>query len=161
MTVRVEQIKLRAATPADDAFLLSVYASTRADELKKVPWSAEQKEAFVKMQFAAQKSYYAAAYPQANHDLICLDKTAIGRIYMDRGPEVFHILDVTVLPEYRNQGVGSTLLGRLLAEAGQSGKAVTIHVETFNPSLQLFERLGFQKTEQKDFHLLMKWHAKA
>jgi ribosomal protein S18 acetylase RimI-like enzyme len=160
MTVRAEQIKLRAATPADDDFVLSAYASTRADELQRVPWTAEQKEAFVKMQFAAQKSYYAAAYPQASHDLICVDETAAGRIYLDRGPNGFHILDITVLPQYRNQGIGSALLGRLLAEASQSGKAVTIYVESFNPSVRLFERLGFQKAEQKEFQLLMKWQAK-
>ncbi|HEY7402091.1 MAG TPA: GNAT family N-acetyltransferase [Candidatus Angelobacter sp.] len=159
MKVQAEQIGLRPATPADDEFLLSVYASTRADEMQRVPWNAEQKEAFVRMQFAAQKSHYAAAFPQASHDVICVDKTAVGRIYLDRDPDVFHILDVTVLPQYRNQGIGSTLLGRLLAEAGQSGKAVTIYVETFNPSVRLFERLGFQKIEEKDFQLLMKWQA--
>ncbi len=160
MTVHAEQIKLRAAKPADDDFLLSVYASTRADEMERVPWTSEQKEAFVKMQFAAQKSHYAAAFPQASHDLIYVDETAVGRIYLDRGPELFHILDVTVLPQYRNQGIGSTLLGRLLAEAGQSDKAVTIYVESFNPSVRLFERLGFQKAEEKGFQLLMKWQAK-
>jgi ribosomal protein S18 acetylase RimI-like enzyme len=159
MTLRAEQIRLRHVVPADDSFILSIYSSTRADELQQVPWTAEQKEAFVKMQFAAQKEHYAASYPQASHDVICVDETAVGRIYLDRGPKNFHILDITVLPEHRNQGAGSLLLRRLLEEAGQSGKAVTIYVETFNPSVRLFERLGFQKAQEKDFLLLMKWQA--
>jgi ribosomal protein S18 acetylase RimI-like enzyme len=159
MTLRAEQIRLRPVAPADDSFILSIYSSTRADELQQVPWTAEQKEAFVKMQFAAQKEHYAASYPQASHDVICVDETAVGRIYLDRGPKNFHILDITVLPEHRNQGAGSLLLRRLLEEAGQSGKAVTIYVETFNPSVRLFERLGFQKAQEKDFLLLMKWQA--
>jgi ribosomal protein S18 acetylase RimI-like enzyme len=159
MTLRADQIRLRPVVPADDSFILSVYSSTRADELQQVPWTVEQKEAFVKMQFAAQKEHYAASYPQASHDVICVDETAVGRIYLDRGPKNFHILDITVLPEHRNQGAGSLLLRRLLEEAGQSGKAVTIYVETFNPSVRLFERLGFQKAQEKDFLLLMKWQA--
>lgn len=160
MTVRAEQIKLRPATPADDDFILLVYASTRADEMRQVPWTAEQKEAFVRMQFAAQKSHYAAAYPQASHDLICVDEAAVGRIYLNRGPEIFHILDITVLPQHRNLGIGSVLLGRLLEEAGESGKAVTIYVESFSPAVRLFERLGFQKDQQQDYLFLMKWQAK-
>lgn len=156
MTVRAEQIRLRAVTPADDNFILSLYASTRADELQQVPWNAEQKEAFVKMQFASQKQHYGASYPQASHDLICVNETEVGRIYLDRGEDKFHILDVTILPQYRNQGIGGVLLRRLLDEAGQSGKAVTIYVETFNPSLRFFERLGFQKDQEIGFQLLLK-----
>jgi len=157
--IRPEQITLRPATAADDDFLLSVYSSTRAEELNRVPWTAEQKEAFVKMQFAAQKQHYAATFPQASHDIIYLDETAAGRIYLDRGDSAFHILDITVLPQYRNQGIGSLLLRRLIDEAGKSVKPATIYIESFNPSLRLFERLGFQKDQEKDFQFLMKWQA--
>jgi ribosomal protein S18 acetylase RimI-like enzyme len=112
------------------------------------------------MQFTAQKEHYAAVYPQARHDVICVNETPVGRIYLDRSAVGFHILDITVLPEYRNQGIGSEMLRRLLAEAGQNGKAVTIYVEIFNPSVRLFERLGFQRDEEKGFQLRMKWRAK-
>jgi len=157
--IRPEQITLRPVTAADDAFLLSVYSSTRAQEMNRVPWTAEQKEAFVKMQFAAQKQHYAVTCPQASHDIIYLDETAVGRIYLDRSSKAFHILDITVLPQHRNQGIGSLLLRRLLDEAGKSGKPATIYIESFNPSLRLFERLGFQKDQEKDFQFLMKWQA--
>jgi len=154
-----EQIKLRPVTAADEAFLLSVYASTRAEEMRQVPWSAEQKEMFVRMQYTAQKQHYAAVYPQASHDIIYMDETAVGRIYVDRDAERLNILDITVLPEYRGRGTGETLLRRLMQEAGASGKAVTIYVESFNPSLRLFERLGFQKEREEGFQFLMKWQA--
>src|ERR1051325_8835948 len=154
-----EQIKLRPVTTADDAFLLSVYASTRAEEMRQVPWSTEQKEMFLRMQYTAQKQHYAAMYPQASHDLIYVDETAVGRIYVDRDAESVTILDITVLPEYRRRGTGEALLRRLMEEAGASGKAVTIYVESFNPSLRLFERLGFRKEREEGFHFVMKWQA--
>ena len=59
------RITLRPVAVADDAFLYSVYASTRAEEMTRVPWTPEQKEAFLRMQFTAQKQHYAAEFPHA------------------------------------------------------------------------------------------------
>jgi ribosomal protein S18 acetylase RimI-like enzyme len=154
---REQQITLRPVSVEDDDFLLAVYASTRAQEMSLVPWSVEQKEAFVRAQYEAQKKHYAMEFPHAQHDIIYVDGTPVGRSYIDRREDALHILDVTVLPQYRNRGAGSLLLRRLLDEAGKLGKPVTIYVESFNPSLRLFERLGFRKDHEKGFHQLMKW----
>jgi len=151
------QITLRPATEADDDFIFNCYASTREQELAQVPWTAEQKESFVRMQYAAQKNHYAAEAPEASHNIIYVDATPVGRIFLDRRRDALHVLDITVLPQHRNQGTGSLLLRRLLDEANSLGKPVTIYVESFNPSLRLFERLGFRKDHEKGFHLLMKW----
>ena len=152
-----DQITLRPVTAADDGFILALYAGTRAQEMAQVPWSAEQKEAFVRMQHAAQKAHYAAESPLASHDIIYVGQTPVGRIYLDCREDALHILDITVLAQHRGQGTGSALLRRLLEEAAKSEKPVTIYVESFNPSLRLFERLGFRKEQEKGFHLLMKW----
>jgi ribosomal protein S18 acetylase RimI-like enzyme len=152
-----EQITLRAALAVDDDFIFTCYASTRAQEMAQVPWSPEQKQAFVRMQYLAQKQHYAAESALASHDIIHVNETPVGRIYVDRREDALHILDVTVLPQHRNQGTGSAVLRRLLDEAGNAGKPVTIYVENFNPSLRLFERLGFRKDHEKGFHLLMEW----
>ncbi|HEX4602658.1 MAG TPA: GNAT family N-acetyltransferase [Candidatus Angelobacter sp.] len=152
-----EQVSLRPVADSDDEFILAVYASTRAQEMAQVPWSAEQKEAFVRMQYAGQQQHYAAEFPHASHDIIYVDQLPVGRVYVDRGQDVLHILDITVLPQHRGQGAGSLVLRRLLHEAGELGKPVTIYVESFNPSLRFFDRLGFQKDQEKGFHLLLKW----
>lgn len=153
------EIRLRPAMAADDEFLLSVYASTRAEEMAHVPWAAEQKNAFVQMQFTAQKRHYAAEHPRAGHDIIYLNGIPVGRIYLDRSGQEFHILDITVLPEHRNQGVGSYVLQYAMGEAANSGKPVTIYVENYNPSLRLFTRLGFERAAEQGFHLLLKWES--
>jgi ribosomal protein S18 acetylase RimI-like enzyme len=67
------------------------------------------------------------------------------------------ILDITVLPEYRNRGIGTSLLRDLLDEASHPGKRVRIHVETFNPSLRLLERLGFKSIAEEGINFLMEW----
>src|SRR5690348_4470042 len=105
-----KKITLRPVTEMYEEFLFSVYASSRAEELARVPWNAEQKDAFLRMQFAAQNQHYRAQYPQANHDIILADGVAVGRIYLNRGQDDFHILDITILPEHRNAGTGSRVL---------------------------------------------------
>jgi ribosomal protein S18 acetylase RimI-like enzyme len=102
-----------------------------------------------------QKNHYAAQHPKATHEIISIEGSAAGRLYLDRNGEKFHILDITLLPEYRNRGAGSFLLGQIMAEAKEAGKPVSIYVEIFNPSLRLFQRLGFTAIQQEGFHLLL------
>jgi ribosomal protein S18 acetylase RimI-like enzyme len=149
------KVTLRPVQESDDDFLLKVYGSTREQELAQVPWTAEQKQQFVRMQWEAQKSHYVAQHPNATHEIICLEGDAAGRLYLDRTGDKFHILDITLLPEHRNRGAGSFLLGQIMAKAKEAGKPVSIYVETFNPSLRLFQRLGFTAIQQEGFHLLL------
>ena len=151
------KITLRPVQGSDNEFLLRVYGSTREQEMAQVPWTSEQKQQFVRMQWQAQASHYAAQHPRASHEIINLEGTAAGRLYLDRSGEKFHILDITLLPEHRNRGAGSFLLGQIIAQAKEAGKPVTIYVETFNPSLRLFQRLGFTPIQQEGFHLLLQW----
>ena len=152
-------VTLRPVVAEDESFLYRAYASTRADEMALVPWNEAQREAFLKMQFTAQQQDYRARHPAATHDIILLNSIPVGRIFVDRRDQAIHILDITVLPEHRNKGAGTTLLKRLMSEAADSGKSVTIYVESFNPSCQLFERLGFLKIADEGVNYLMEWRA--
>lgn len=154
-------ITLRAALPEDEPFLLEVYASTRAQEMALVPWDDNQRKSFLTMQFAAQHSYYKAQYPDASYSLICREEVPLGRFYVLRNEEDIRILDLTLLPDYRNGGIGTALLQNLLEEAAQSGKRVQIYVETYNPSLRLFERLGFKNIAEEGINFLMEWRPAA
>lgn len=158
MSSQVPDITLRPVGPDDHEFLVEVYGSTRAAELALVPWTSEQQQAFIRSQFAAQQDHYAQKYPAASHDIIVSDNRQVGRLYVARLDHEIRIVDITVLPGERNAGIGSHLIRQLLAEAERTGRAVRIYVEEFNPSLHLFERLGFSPTEQQGFHLLMQWN---
>jgi ribosomal protein S18 acetylase RimI-like enzyme len=152
-------VTVRAVAAGDEAFLLKVYASVRADELARVPWSEAQREAFVKMQFDAQQLHYQTHNPEAAHNIILLNERPVGRLYVARRKGEVRILDITVLPEYRDQGIGTPLIKELMKEAAQTDKPLNIYVESFNPSRCLFERLGFVKTEEDGVNWLMEWHA--
>ena len=151
----LSNITLRPVGADDYDFLVEVYGSTRAEELALVPWTTEQQQAFVRSQFAAQQDHYAKKYPTASHDIILSDNRPVGRLYVARLDQEIRIIDITLLPAERNAGIGGCLINQLLDEANGSGKITRIYVEEFNPSLRLFERLGFSRTEQHGIHLLM------
>ena len=158
MSSQVPDITLRPVGPCDHEFLVEVYGSTRAEELALVPWTSDQQQAFIQSQFAAQQDHYAQKYPAASHDIIVSDNRQVGRLYVARLDHEIRIVDITLLPAERNAGIGTYLLQQLLDEASRTGKMTRIYVEEFNPSLRLFERLGFSQTEQQGIHLLMQWN---
>jgi GNAT superfamily N-acetyltransferase len=141
-------VTLRRAQPADQSFLLSVYASTRLDEMALVPWSVEQKSAFVQMQFRAQAQSYLNQYPGAQYYIIEQGGQPIGRMIVDRSAQAILLMDITLLPVYRGRGLGTALICQLLDEADGSGREVRLHVEDFNRAMRLYLRLGFVKTGQ-------------
>jgi predicted GNAT family acetyltransferase len=67
-------------------------------------------------------------------------------------------MDITLLPEFRNNGSGTTLIKDLMNEAAASRRPLRIYVENFNPSLRLFNRLGFKNVDEQGMHLLMEWN---
>jgi RimJ/RimL family protein N-acetyltransferase len=150
-------ISFRPAGPDDEAFLLKLYASTRSDELAAVPWTEDQREAFLKMQLAAQQQHYQGRYPNAEHRIILSDDRAVGRLYVARLDQEIRIVDIALLAEERGRGIGSRIIKDLMDEAMRVGKPLRVYVESFNPSLRLFERLGFSKVGEQDFYLLMAW----
>ena len=126
-----------------------------------VPWTAEQKAAFFRMQFTAQHTDYQRNYAGAAFDIIERGGVALGRLYVDRRERAIHILDIALLPEHRGAGIGTRLLRGLQEEVRGAGQALGIHVEKFNPALRLYERLGFRAIEDKGVHLLMEWRSGA
>ena len=149
---------LRPAGSGDAELLYRIYASTREDELAVVPWQAAQKEAFLRMQFAAQDRYYHATFPAASYDLIVSGEEVLGRLYVDRGEPAWLVLDIALLPEHRGRGIGARLLSDVLAEARAAAKPVQIHVERFNPAQRLYDRLGFRQIADEGVYLRLEWN---
>lgn len=150
-------ILLRPVDPEDSAFLFSVYASTRADEMALVAWSPAQKDAFLRSQYAAQDRFYRENYPGAVFQIILLDEKPAGRLYIHRRADEIRIMDIALLPGFRGHGTGTRLLQQVIDEGRARNLPVTIHVERFNPALRWYERLGFHLAEDKGVYLFLKW----
>ncbi len=153
-------VRLRPEIERDTPFLVTLYRSTREEELAVTGWSDDVMSAFIKMQFDAQRSHYRNHYKNAEFSVIEVDRAPVGRLYIARWSTEIRIIDIALLPEYRGLGIGSQLLLRVCAEGEATGKPVTIHVEKFNPALRLYRRLGFDTVEDKGVYLLLRWSPK-
>ncbi len=92
------------------------------------------------------------------HSIILDDGHLIGRIYIAREEEEIRLVDLTILPPYRNRGVGTTLLKQLQAEAESTAKALIHQNVNFNyGALPLYKRLGFEIVDAHRLHYLMAW----
>ena len=120
-------------------------------------WSEGEKQAFLAQQFQAQSTFYAAQFPDASFDIVELDGEAVGRLYVDRREDEVRLIDIALVPECRDRGLGSELMAEILAEGELKGLLVRIHVEQNNPAMRLYRRLGFEKIEEQGVYWLMEW----
>jgi len=76
-------------------------------------------------------------------------------------------LAIAVLPEYRDNGIGTTLLKQVLRSAEGLFPAVCLSVRSDNPVVRLYQRLGFVKVESNEaenrvggnsFNMIHKFH---
>lgn len=153
-------ITLRPVAAADGAFILEVYASSRADELAVVPWSEDDKRHFVESQSRAQATDYERRFPASDHCVVVVDDVPVGRMWVGRSDDEIRLLDVTILPEHRGRGIGRVLVERLIEEAGASGAPLRHMVLKSNAdALRFYERLGFEVVEGSEMYVLMEWTA--
>lgn len=141
----------------DKPFLTELYISTRWEELQPVPWADEEKLNFLRWQFDAQHTHYTQYFPNARFDLILYKNRPIGRLYIDQREDEIRIVDIALLPQYRNQGIGARLIKDVMTDATKHGLAVRIHVEHNNPAMHLYDRLGFKKINEEGIYWLMEW----
>jgi len=151
-------VELRPVSASDDEFLLSLYASTREDELAQAEWAEGQKEMFLRWQFDLQRREYEARFPDAAYSVILVDQQPAGRIWVGTDDEQIRLLDIALLPEFQNRGVGTALLQRLKTEAANRGKALRHMVFVLNNNAERFyERLGFKLIEDFGAYKHMEW----
>ena len=149
---------MRPIVESDHAFLRALYAEVRAEELAPVPWPAQAKLDFLAEQFDLQHRHYVANYPGADLLLIESDSIPIGRIYVYRTPAEIRLMDIALVADWRNRGIGTGLLRELMAEARSSGSSITLHVEPNNPAQRMYERLGFTLIEHRGVYDFLGWN---
>jgi len=151
-------VSLRPVTAGDTEFLISVYGGTRAQELAQVQWEEGQKDAFIRWQFEMQQKEYQARFPDARYDVILVDGVPAGRIWVGIDDKQIRLLDIAVMAQFQNRGVGTILLRRLMDEATEANKPLRHMVFVLNDNAHRFyERLGFTVIEDLGGYKHMEW----
>jgi ribosomal protein S18 acetylase RimI-like enzyme len=142
----------RAATADDDAFLFELFKAVRLPEFAQAPLDQAQLDLLIGIQFTGQQQSYAAQYP-GGHDIVLLEGKPIGRIWLYRAAAEHHLVDISMLPEFRNRGIGAALVAEVIATARTAGVRLTCSVAVTNAgSLRFHQRLGFQIVGQDEVY---------
>ena len=129
------KIAFRPVRDEDRAFLLALYAETRAAEFQGGLWPEADRDRFLTGQFDAQARHYRAAFPGASHTVVQCGAVDIGRLTADRQDDCLRIIDFIIAAAWRGQGIGSDILRALMHEA-QGGKVPVRLLDDFQGILQ-------------------------
>ncbi|MNK27227.1 Acetyltransferase (GNAT) family protein [compost metagenome] len=151
----------RALRGDDLPWLLPLYASTREEELRSVPWPDAAKRQFLSQQFVAQHQHYLAHHPRAHYLAILREGQPVGRFYVDEDGEEDLIVDISLLPSSRGTGTGTAVIGCQQQACAARGRALRLHVMQHNhAALRLYQRMGFVASPAAaagELYLPMRW----
>lgn len=141
-------IETRAATEADFDFLVDLHRQTFRTYVEQ-NWSWDE---------ARQKKELHEDFHAFPHNVICDHGDPIGVIsVVDQGETLF-LQYIAILPTHQRQGLGTQLVRNLLDQAFERGISVTLHVLKINPAKALYDRLGFEVTDEDEHRYFMRAH---
>ncbi|QXI49851.1 GNAT family N-acetyltransferase [Pseudomonas anuradhapurensis] len=150
------EVHLRPITDADQAFLRTLYGTTRAGEMAMLPWDQAAIDTFLDQQFQAQHAHYQTHFADAGFSIIETAGEAIGRAYLLWTDSHLQIIDTALMPAWRGRGIGTGLIRQWLAQADRQGLSVGLHVTLDNPALRLYQRNGFEVVGDNGLYLQMR-----
>lgn len=151
-------VGLRPRRDSDAEFLRDLYVAYRWQEMAAAAWPPEQCLAFLHDQYRLQDLHYSKHYDGAAWGVIEVDGERAGRVYLLLRRGELRIVDIALMPAYRNRSIGGRLLKAIQDQAaGLGADKLSIHVEQSNPALRLYERLGFKLVEERPPYRLLEW----
>jgi ribosomal protein S18 acetylase RimI-like enzyme len=157
MTDAGHSISLRRVTQEDAPFLLTLYKSSRGEDLRGLGWEEVRVSEFLDMQYEAQQRFHANEYKKPVDQLILRNGEPVGRLMFEPREHEIRCVEVALLPQYRNGGIGAQLIRGLQEQAQQQKKPLRLQVIRFSRAIALFERLGFQRISETGTHFQMEW----
>ncbi len=163
LEIREPNISLVEEKEKDKKFVKDLYGESREEELSRTSWTEDIRSRFIDMQFEAQYIHYRQNYTGANFWLIVFRNKKVGRLYYHENYEGgIRIIDIVIQKEYQKRGIGTEILTAILDRARVIDKKVSIHVESFNPAMIWYKKLGFEfKSETNGVYHLFEWKAKS
>ena len=96
------------------------------------------------------------AYPGSVSYIVQADGIDAGWIVVSEAPEQLRLVEIMVLPECRDKGIGSVAIAEALRIHQAKQKPVRLDVNPMNHgAIRLYERLGFRIVERDPVRFVM------
>ena len=127
------RINLQQATAEHYDFALHLYLLTLGPYMQELMVWDEQE----------QRAIFAAQWKREEVKIISVDDKDAGWFQVAELPTEIRLQKFFVSPPWQRSGIGSEVLGNLLATWRPTGKKIVLRVLKNNPARRLYERLGF------------------
>ncbi|HEX7034428.1 MAG TPA: GNAT family N-acetyltransferase [Pseudomonadales bacterium] len=125
------------ATPQDLDWLIGLRLITMAEHFERAGehLTTEDQRARVLRDFDAIR-------------IVMVGSERVGMLKVTRLPDLWHLVQIQILPVHQRKGLGGRLIQALLQDASQAGVPVVLRVLKVNPAKRLYDRLGFRVTAE-------------
>ena len=103
-----------------------------------------------------QQAYFQAfiALSGVRMSILLLDGRRVGMVNWSLpDAHTLEIENICFLPEYRSQGLGTTVLKKIISDSGTP--VISLRVFKDNPAVHLYLRLGFKPVSETEHHYLL------
>jgi ribosomal protein S18 acetylase RimI-like enzyme len=137
---------LRAATQRDAAFIYGLRVAGLREYVAQT-WGWDE---------PVQAARFREHFDPAPYQVVVIDGRDVGAVAVERRAGELFLADIEVLPEWRGRGLGTAIVGAVVAEARRRGLPAALQVLKVNPARRLYERLGFRVVGETPTHYLMR-----
>lgn len=154
-------LTLRPKNESDTDFLISLYETSREEEMQWIIWKNDDERVnFFRQQYNAQHLHFSSNYENLDYDILVYNNEDIGRLVLHRTLENIHCLDIIIVPHYRKMGIGTIVMQRIEEETERKNITATLYFEKTKPYLEsIYAKYGFVTIDDIGTHKFMKREA--
>jgi GNAT superfamily N-acetyltransferase len=141
----VHELSLRPALPSDFDFAFEAKRSALGPYIIS-HWGWDE---------AFQLAHHRTRWQARPWSIILLDDVPVGTVVIDEQAEHIQFGEFYLLPAYQNQGIGSQLLRKVIAQSELAALPIALEYLKWNPVGSLYKRYGFVVTHENDKHYFM------
>ena len=141
-----ERVTLRAAAPEDTLFAEQVYFETQRWIIERLfGWRGDEVE----------RVRFLLHYVPARSHIIVVAGREAGFMQVLETYSYVELEQIYLLPGFQRRGIGSEIIGDLIANAHADRKPLRLSTAKINPARALYERLGFHTSGEDQFKVYM------
>ncbi len=129
----MRELELRQATREDAEFLYRVHKAALREYVEQT-WGWDE---------AFQRRHFDQHFDPSVRKIISWANTPVGCIAHRVHADAIDLDYIALLPEFQRRGIGTHLIGSVVAEADRAQLPVRLRLLRVNPARLLDERLGF------------------
>jgi ribosomal protein S18 acetylase RimI-like enzyme len=150
-------IQLKIRDENDSKFLFQLFSEIKTAELNANAWPESMRNQLILMQYNGYEQMIKSEYPNAEDYVIIADNKKTGRLQLEVDDSSIRIINISLLPAFHGNGIGTKIIKDVLAQADLKNKPVYLEVDKVNQAFTLYKRLGFNICGEDEIKYSMKY----